>query len=121
MPNKTILVVDDEPDLLDLLREVLEMHGHTVLSAGSGREALALWEKNSGQIDLLLTDLTLPTGMTGVALAENLRSQKPGLKIIYTSGHDRMFVTEKYSLPPDANFLKKPFNPDALVQVVQNI
>src|SRR6476620_1510825 len=107
MSNKVILVVDDEPDLLDLLREVLEINGHTVMGAGSGREALEIWEKKIDQIDLLLTDLTLPAGMSGVALAEKLQTHKPGLKVIYTGGHDRTIVAEKYSLPPDANFLKK--------------
>ena len=119
MSKKSILVVDDEPDLLDFLREVLEMNGHTVLGAGSGAEALEVWGKNAERIDLLLTDLTLPQGMTGVALGEKLQAQKPALKIIYNSGYDRAMVTEKYSLPPDAIFLKKPFNPDALARVVQ--
>lgn len=119
MPNKTILIVEDEPDLLDLVREVLEMNGHTVLSAGSASEAVELWEKNSAQVELLITDLTLPQGTTGVALADQLRAQKPELKILYTSGHDREAAAEKYSLAADAAFLKKPFNPAALTSVVE--
>jgi DNA-binding NtrC family response regulator len=119
MSNKIILVVDDEPDLLDLLREVLEMHGHVVLGAGSGGEALEAWEKNSTQIELLVTDVTLPQGMTGVMLAEKFQAHKPGLKIMYTSGHERERVAEKYALPSDATFLKKPFNPDTLANAVQ--
>lgn len=119
MSNKTILIVDDEPDLLDLLKEVLEMHDYAVFAAGSGSEAFALWEKHSAQIDLIVADLTLPEKVSGVALGEKLRSQKAGLKLIYTSGHERAFVAEKYALPADANFLKKPFNPDALARAVQ--
>lgn len=119
MLKKSILVVDDEPDLLDLLREILEMNGHTVLGAGSGPDALEVWKKNNGQIDLLVTDLTLPQGMSGVALAEKLLAQKPELKIIYNSGYDRALVAEKFSLPQDAIFMKKPFNPDALARMVQ--
>jgi two-component system, cell cycle sensor histidine kinase and response regulator CckA len=119
MSNQTILLVDDEPDLLDLLREVLEMSGNTVLSAASGMEALQVWEKNSAQITLLVADLTLPSGTTGVELAKKLQALKPELKVIYTSGHDRATVTEKYSLPPEAMFLKKPFNPDTLTRAVE--
>lgn len=119
MTNKSILVVDDEPELLDLLREILEMNGHTVLVASSGHEALDVWEINAEQIDLLITDLTLPQGMSGVVLAEKLLAQKPGLKVIYNSGYDRVLVTEKYSLPQEAIFMKKPFNPDALARMVQ--
>jgi len=121
MPEKIVLIVEDEPDLLDLLREVLEMNGYTVLGAGSGRDALAVWENNPAKMDLIITDLTLPHGMTGVALAEKLQTQKPDLKIIYTSGHDRTMVAEKYSMPAAANFLKKPFNPNDLVQLVQAV
>ena len=119
MPNKNILIVDDEPDLLELLRDVLEMHGYTTQTAGSEIEALELWEKNSEQIDLLITDLVLPKGTTGVVLAGKLQARKPGLKTIYTSGHDRGFVSEKYSLPAEARFLKKPFSPDALARAVE--
>ena len=118
MSNRTILIVEDEPDLLDLLREVLEMHGHTVVGVSSAREALEVWGKNSTQVDLLVTDLSLPEKVSGVALAEKLKADKAGLKVIYTSGHDRPFVAEKYALASDANFLKKPFNPDALAQAV---
>jgi DNA-binding NtrC family response regulator len=121
MPNKTILVVDDEPDLLDLLREILEMNGHTVITAASAGEALQLWEKNSSQIELLITDLTLPGGTTGVTLSEQLKAHKPDLKVLFTSGHDRAIVVEKYSLSPDATFLKKPFSPDSLSRAVQSV
>ena len=121
MSEKIIVIVEDEPDLLALLREVLEMSGYTVLSAGSGRDALAIWENDSAKIGLIVTDLTLPHGMTGVVLAEKLQAQKPDLKIIYTSGHERTMVAEKYSMPVAANFLKKPFNPNDLVQMVQAV
>jgi CheY-like chemotaxis protein len=120
MLKKTILIVDDEPDLLELLSQVLEMYDYHILAAGSGREALEVWEKNSGQIDLLLTDLTMPEGMTGVALAEKLVAHKPLLKVVYTSGHNAEMVFEKYSLPSGSKFLQKPFNPSDLAQLMQN-
>ncbi|MEO5803319.1 MAG: response regulator [Verrucomicrobiota bacterium] len=119
-PNSTILVVDDEPDLRELLQQVLEMHGYNVLQAGSGKEALEVWEKNSSRIDLLLTDLIMPEGMSGVALAGRLQTHRPLLKVVYTSGHPKETAVEKYSLPPDSRFLQKPFNPSALAQLIQS-
>ena len=118
MLNKTILVVEDEPDLLDLIHELLDMEGYTVLDAGSASAAFEIWEKNSDLIDLLLTDLTLPEGTTGVELAGKLHAKKPSLKVIFTSGHTADMVSKKYPLPSSASFLQKPFYPNALAQTV---
>jgi DNA-binding NtrC family response regulator len=120
MSTKTILVVDDEPDLLELLDQVLEMHGYIVLQAGSAQEAIEVWKNKSEQIDLLLTDLTMPGGISGVALAGKLQAHKPLLKIVYTSGHERETAAEKYSLLPDTSFIQKPFNPSALAELIEN-
>ena len=118
--KKTILIVDDEPDLLELLNQILEMNGYNVFGACSSREAIEVWEKNSDQIDLLLTDLTMPEGMTGVALAEKLQMRKPLLKVVYASGHTQETAFEKYRLPQGSCFLQKPFNPSALAELIQN-
>ncbi len=120
MLNKTILVVEDEPDLLDLIQELLMMDGYTVLNAASGASALEVWKKNSHEINLLLTDLTLPAGLTGAALASKLCKEKPSLKVIFTSGHTAEMVAQKYPLPPRANFLQKPFDPALLAQTVRD-
>ncbi len=117
--NKTIFVVEDETDLLDLIREILLMESYTVLTASSSNEAAEVWEKNSGTIDLLLTDLSLPGGMTGAALAEKLRGQKPLLKVVYSSGHPSDMLDTKFVLPLGANFLQKPFHPAALAETIE--
>lgn len=120
MLNKTILVVEDDADLLDLLRELLQMQGYTVLNAGSGREALQVWETNANSIDLLLTDLTLPDGVSGVALAVDLKGRKADLKVIYSSGYSLDVAEQKYGLPPNFSFLQKPFQPEALWNLVES-
>ena len=119
--NKTILVVEDEPDLLEIIQELLTMEGFTVLSASSVPSALEIWEKKSAEIDLVLTDVTLPDGTTGVALAEKLRVAHRFLKIIYTSGHSADTVVMRYALPEGATFLQKPFHPNVLVETVKRI
>jgi len=119
MTNKTILIVEDEPDLLDIIQELLIMGGFTVLCATSAAAAMEIWEKKSSEIDLVLTDITLPDGTTGVALGEKLRVANRFLRIIYTSGHCADTVAMRYSLPAGASFLQKPFHPKVLVDTVQ--
>ncbi len=119
MTNKTIFVVEDEVDLLDLIREILVMESYTVLTASSASEAGEVWRKNSETIDLLLTDLTLPGGITGAELAQKLRGQKPLLKVVYASGHCSDLLTQQLVLPTGANFLQKPFHPAVLAQTIE--
>ena len=119
MAQKTILIVEDDPDLLDLLRELLEMQNHKILSAPSGGDALNVWKNHSSEIDLVLADLTLPDNMTGVELGKKLLAEKADLKIIYSSGHPRELAASTYGLPSEANFLKKPFNADFLWATIQ--
>ena len=66
---ETILLVEDEKDLLDLMREVLQQYQYRILTASCGSEALQIWDEHRGQIDLLLTDMIMPGGMTGDELA----------------------------------------------------
>src|SRR5437667_5525646 len=83
--KKTILVVDDEGFLVDVLFEVLDSHGYSVLTATSGEEALRLAEK-AGTIDLLLTDLIMKP-MNGPELADKLKHINPQIKVLYMSGY----------------------------------
>ncbi len=86
--GETILVVEDEPVLRDLAQLILQDCGYRVLQAGSGVEALTVWQKHQGAIDLLLTDMIMPDGLSGNDLAESLLEHKPALKIIFTSGYN---------------------------------
>jgi PAS domain S-box-containing protein len=118
-PDETILVVDDEPDLRELVVQVLESAGYRVLSAGSGVQALERWAQRSGDIHLLLTDIVMPDGLTGCKLAGRLQSEDPRLRVIYTSGYTAgMPGTELANVEPQ-NFLAKPYRPAALLRIVR--
>ncbi|HEY3177046.1 MAG TPA: ATP-binding protein [Candidatus Polarisedimenticolia bacterium] len=116
----TILVVDDEPVILDLATRSLEPHGYHVLRASHPDEALRLGTQHDGPIHLLLTDIVLPR-MNGRELAAALARQRSETKIMFMSGVEREAV-----LPADLpvrglRFLPKPFTPDDLVQSVREI
>lgn len=85
----TVLLTEDDPDIRDLISAFLGGLGYRVLAAGDAAEALRLFEAH-GEIHLLLTDVTLPGGTTGFALARQAHRQRPALKVIYASGHARM-------------------------------
>src|SRR5207302_2817866 len=85
--SETILVVEDEAELRLLARQVLECYGYRVLEGATGVEALKLWPQYAQEIDLLLTDMIMPEGISGWELAEKLRAEKPQLKVLCTSGY----------------------------------
>jgi len=116
--EETILVVEDETGLLELVRNVLQGYHYHVLAASSGAEALRVWDEHDGRVDLLLTDMIMPGGMTGHALAAKLRKQKPGLKVIYSSGYSSELM-EKDSGGNSTVFLAKPYLPLQLAQAVR--
>jgi len=84
--SETILLVEDEAALRRVVALGFRKLGYAVLIATDGREALELWEKHQGRIDLLFTDVILPGEMDGIALAKRLKGEKADLKIIMTSG-----------------------------------
>jgi two-component system cell cycle sensor histidine kinase/response regulator CckA len=117
--DETILVVEDEPALRELVVNVLELCGYRILQACSGVEALKVWEKHKNEIDLLLTDMVMPEGMSGRQLAERLQAEDPGLKIIYTSGYSPGMAGKDIALLEGFNFLAKPYPPSRLANVVR--
>jgi len=118
--GEVILVVEDEPGLRDLVKNVLEFYGYRVLTASSGVEAQKVWTKADGAVDLLVTDMVMPDGISGKALAEKLLAQKPGLKVIYTSGYSIDLVHKNFALKQGFNFVPKPFHPVALTRAVHD-
>ena len=117
--QETILVVEDEPVLRELVREILRQYRYRVLEAATGAEALRVWEQEGGRVDLLLTDIVMPEGMSGRELAQQLKQRKPALKVIYTSGYS----PESLEMEPgrgDAVFLAKPYLPPQLAQLVRH-
>jgi two-component system cell cycle sensor histidine kinase/response regulator CckA len=117
--RETILVVDDEPDLRDLLSQVLETDGYQVLSAASSSEALDQWAKRHGDIQLLLTDIVMPDGLSGRKLADRLRSEDPRLRVIFTSGYTAGQAGTELANLEERHFLPKPYRPNTLLRVVR--
>ena len=120
--NETVLVVEDELGLRMLVEAVLQKYGYNVVLAEHGPEALELWEKHPGKIDLLLTDMVMPQGLTGLELSEKLRMKNPDLRIIYMSGYTVDFMgNEVTGIREGFNFLQKPYRPEQLVRAVRQV
>jgi two-component system, cell cycle sensor histidine kinase and response regulator CckA len=117
--TETLLVVEDDLPLRLLVSNLLQRCGYTVLQAESGKAALSLWREHRDRIHLLFTDLVMPDGMTGRQLAEQLRSEKPLLRIIYTSGYSTE-VGKGLSLSEGVNFLQKPYPSAKLARTVRD-
>jgi CheY-like chemotaxis protein len=118
--RETILVVDDEPDLRDLVTQVLESGGYKVVSAGSGAEALEQWAKHLGNIHLLLTDIVMPDGLTGRKLADRLRGEDPRLRVVFTSGYSAGQPGTELANVEERSFLPKPYRPASLLRIVRD-
>ncbi len=117
--NETILVVEDEAPVRNLVCKILQSSGYKVLEATSGVHALDVWEANKQKIDLLLTDIVMPDGMTGRDLAEKVQAEKPGLKAIFTSGYSSDIVGKDFIIEDEVNFLQKPYVPQKLIRVIR--
>jgi two-component system, cell cycle sensor histidine kinase and response regulator CckA len=118
--TETILVVEDEPAVREIITYVLRMHGYHVLEAGDGPEAITLWSTQGGEVDLLVTDIVMPNGIKGNVLAQRLKAEKPELKVIFSSAYSSDFATEASPLSERISFLEKPYKPEVLVRAVRD-
>ncbi|GIW52088.1 MAG: hypothetical protein KatS3mg081_1443 [Gemmatimonadales bacterium] len=117
--SETVLLVEDDPDVRSTVRTILERSGYRVLAASNGAEARGLWKERGAEIDLVITDLVMPGGMSGLELAQGLRSDRPGLKVLYVSGYSADFAGRKIELGPGERFLQKPFTLHSLLEAVR--
>ena len=118
--SETILVVEDEQDVRMLVCESLAGYGYGVLEAASGPQALEVWTAHDGAIDLVVTDMTMPDGMTGLDLVRQLREVAPALKAIYTSGYFADVSSAEFTRGDHASFyLAKPFSLAELAKTVR--
>jgi CheY-like chemotaxis protein len=115
--TETILVVEDEEPLRRVVRAALERFGYRVLVAESAVVALRTWHELKGQIDLVLSDIVMPDGLTGQDLAAILRSEAPDLPIILTTGYSDRVVTDTGD--PKLGFLRKPYDLQKLLTLVR--
>lgn len=112
-PARAILLVEDEPIVRDVTREVLEHAGYRVLESSGPEEAIRLAREHAGNIGLLLTDVVMP-GMNGADLAHRLQSMQPDLIAIFMSGYAESEVLRKVR-EGNAIHIQKPFTVDSLL------
>ncbi|MBZ5622977.1 MAG: response regulator [Acidobacteriia bacterium] len=123
---KTILVLEDEPSLMNLMNRVLRRYGYTILEAADAEEAIRQFKNNDRQIDLLIADVSLPA-ISGVQVALLLRAELPDLGVILTSG----YPTHAWTIRDSRHLLRlgsdsvcillKPFTPGILLNTISGL
>lgn len=114
--KKTIMLVEDDEDVRNLLYEILSMYEHTLLLASNSTQALEIAKQHPGVIDLLITDIIMP-GINGKMLADELKKLHSAMYIIFMSGYSDEIV----NLPPKSHFIQKPFSFNELIHLVQRV
>ena len=101
------------------MTSALTAKGYKVVQATSGAEALLKWKDTTRKVRLLLTDMVMPGGLNGSALAKHLLRRQPELRVVYTSGYSPDMVANGHALKEGVNFLAKPFTQDRLLATVR--
>jgi two-component system, cell cycle sensor histidine kinase and response regulator CckA len=118
--KETILVVEDEEPVRQLIFDLLNEYGYQVCVASNGVEALKVWKDHDKKIDLLLTDVVMPQDISGVNLADRLKAEKADLKVIYMSGYSMELLEPGFRSRNNINFLPKPYHPIELAETVRS-
>jgi two-component system cell cycle sensor histidine kinase/response regulator CckA len=116
---KTIFLVEDQVDVRRFTSRLLQQNGYEVIEAENGEAALRAWPNHSARVDLLLTDLSMPGGMSGDLLARQLQAQKPGLPVVYTSGYGAYSGLNEPRLVEGENFIAKPSPKELMLQTIR--
>jgi signal transduction histidine kinase/CheY-like chemotaxis protein len=116
--NETVLVVEDEDAIREVVRRVLVGKGYRVLSAANGAEAMKVASEHDGEIALLLTDVVMP-GMLGKQVAEMVVASRPDIGVLYMSGHAQGVLGRTQTLDPGVALIEKPFSADVLLAAVR--
>lgn len=119
--TESILLVEDEDLVRQMARRILTQYGYTVLEAADGQAALRIGRQHPGPIHLLLTDVVMPGGMSGRALAERLAETRPEMKVLYMSGYTDNAIVHHGALNPETHFIQKPFSPDGLLRQIRAV
>jgi CheY-like chemotaxis protein len=118
--SESILLVEDEESVRELIAEALKAQGYNVLVAGNGHEALALAAPINCHIDLMISDVVMP-GMSGRELAKRMAGSRPSMRVLYLSGYTEDAIVHHGVLDPGTAFLQKPFSLDALACKVREV
>ena len=114
----TLLLVEDEEIVRRPIGIYLRKLGYQVIEAANGKQAFALWHQHRDRIDLLYTDMVMPEGVTGLELAEKLKSEKPSLQVIISSGYSTEISMQ--GVPADAGYVYLP-KPSASALIASTI
>ena len=118
--GETVLVVEDEPAISEVIRRILGRNGYEVLMSGSPLDAVERAGRHEGEIHLLLTDVVMPK-MLGKDVAERVRALRPGCKVLYMSGYARPVLASSGTLAPGVTLLEKPFSESVLLAAVRQV
>src|SRR5580658_7839915 len=116
---KTILIVDDEPEIRKLVTAMLTRSGYRVVSADTGENAIRLFRSNP-DADLLLTDVVAP-GMSGPMIADQIAALKPEIKVLFMSGYDGTQAVQRLVVEKGYSLLIKPFTMDELGRKIDSV
>jgi DNA-binding NtrC family response regulator len=117
--TSTILVVDDEPTILNLCQQILQMGGYDVLQASGGQEALRLFQESKVTIRLVLLDVVMP-GMNGLELAKQLQRTSPDTRVVLMSGYGPAEIIKLGGQNP-YQIIWKPFKAESLLRMIENV
>jgi len=115
-----VLVIDDEPFILEYVRKVLHQIGYTTLIAESGDQGLALFEERRTEVDLVLTDIVMPDSIDGLEVATRIQRIDPAVPVLFITGAVLEDDPHLLSLMNGGILLRKPFFPDQLIRFVEN-
>jgi PAS domain S-box-containing protein len=118
--SETVLVVEDQESVRELTLQILKTHGYQVLEASQGEEALRQLQDYPRKIHILLTDLVMP-GINGKKLAEEARTHRPGLKVLFMSGYSDDVLGQRGVLEPGLAYIQKPFAPETLLHKIRKV
>ena len=118
--TETVLVVENEEPVRDMILEVLSLHGYTTFAAADGEEARRIVSAHRGALDLIIVDVVTP-GISGDALVQQLLADRPGVAILYISGYTDDLIRQHGFLRTTANFLQKPFGVEDLLGKVREV
>jgi CheY-like chemotaxis protein len=118
--GRTILVVDDEPGILQYIRRVLEHGNHTVLTSRSGEHAWSVVQRSQAKLDLVLTDIIMPGSIDGPTLAARIERRYKKLPVLFMTGALPENDEQAVEMTRKGRLLRKPFSPQQLVEFIDS-
>jgi CheY-like chemotaxis protein len=117
--RECILLVEDESAVRQVAALTLKRVGYRILEAVDGEDAIRVWSEHSREIDLLFSDMVMPKGISGIDLAKRFKAERPGLKVVITSGYSVDLTDESILGGPGCAFLAKPYLVEGLTEVLR--